>query len=272
VDFVDEEDLAGGALASRGYRVLYVTGPNIRRAAQSAIAAWVNGGGVLVTTPGAACRDEYNEPTTALDAVLGLSDRNPFRQGGQNDAVPPAGSLVVSDPRFGSGEADYHGPRQPLVPVGAAAAAVFREDGGPAVTVNDHGRGKGISFGFYPGWSYYASPDRYYRDRLPENWDRAARMYAAAPAAIAGVQKVASVTGAAAPVETVPMALGADRLVVLLSHANQDHESVTVTVPTGTGIAEVTSLMSGVRTITRSGGQVSFALPLGTVDVIRIRR
>src|SRR5262249_56743 len=79
VDFVDDTDLAQGELPRRGYTTLYLTGPNLAAAAQEQVRDWVNQGGTLVVTDGAAVADEYNTPTTILDSVLGLQPRSAAR-------------------------------------------------------------------------------------------------------------------------------------------------------------------------------------------------
>ena len=69
VDFVTENDCADGLL--KNYAALYVCGRNLERRAASAIQSWVATGGTLVATAGAARKDEFDEPLTILDPVLG---------------------------------------------------------------------------------------------------------------------------------------------------------------------------------------------------------
>ena len=68
VDFLSEAQVARGALA--GYRVCYLDGPNLTRAAATKLAAWVNAGGTLVVSAGAGARDEYNRPFTTVESLL----------------------------------------------------------------------------------------------------------------------------------------------------------------------------------------------------------
>src|SRR5262249_33217738 len=79
VDFVDDYDIASGALQQRKYTTLYVTGPNVANdenmipqppnspsnpppipSPQHQIQSWVKQGGVLAVTPGGGVADEYN--------------------------------------------------------------------------------------------------------------------------------------------------------------------------------------------------------------------
>lgn len=69
VDFVTEEDVRAGLL--KNYSVLYVCGENLQRHCVRPIKLWVNAGGRLFATAGAARKDEFDAPLTDLDEVLG---------------------------------------------------------------------------------------------------------------------------------------------------------------------------------------------------------
>ena len=77
VDFVDDTDVAAGALTKNDYYVLYVIGPNVSALAQSAVEGWINSFGShnrqLVLTLGAGTSDEYNSGTTVFDSLAGLA-------------------------------------------------------------------------------------------------------------------------------------------------------------------------------------------------------
>ena len=68
VDVVAERQIERGALDK--YRVCYLTGPNLTRAAALKLKAWVKNGGSLFLTAGAVMRDEYNRPLDVLDDLL----------------------------------------------------------------------------------------------------------------------------------------------------------------------------------------------------------
>ncbi|MGB8698545.1 MAG: hypothetical protein WCD18_03935, partial [Thermosynechococcaceae cyanobacterium] len=72
VEFVDDLDIAQGKLSQRPYTTLYLTGPNVSALAQQQLKTWVETGGTLVVMPGGGVADEYNEPSTLLDPVLGV--------------------------------------------------------------------------------------------------------------------------------------------------------------------------------------------------------
>jgi len=68
VDIVGEADVADDGLA--GYKVCYLSDPNITRAAATKLAAWVQAGGTLIMTAGAGEKDEYNRPLDTLNKLL----------------------------------------------------------------------------------------------------------------------------------------------------------------------------------------------------------
>jgi len=69
VDLVTEDDVKEGLL--KNYKVLYVCGQNLERKAGDVIKQWVTDGGILYATAGAARKDEFDEPATAFDELLG---------------------------------------------------------------------------------------------------------------------------------------------------------------------------------------------------------
>ena len=140
VDFVDETDLAQGALGPRGYTTLYVTGPNVARAAQEQIKQWVQSGGTLVVTPGGAVADEYNTPTAVLDAVLGLKNRVAVRDAAPqiSDALPMTGALTLASAKIGTGSVNLRGPVTALN-IERAAVLASLKTGGAGITANQYG-------------------------------------------------------------------------------------------------------------------------------------
>jgi hypothetical protein len=71
VDVLDDETVAAGGLA--GYEVAYLYGAQAERAMLPPLVEWVRDGGALVLGPGAASRDEYDQPIDLLDAGLGIA-------------------------------------------------------------------------------------------------------------------------------------------------------------------------------------------------------
>lgn len=181
VDFVDDQDIIDGRLASRGYSVLYITMPNIHTAAYNKIVSWVNSGGYIVATPGAGTKDEYNNATSLLEPVLGVTgraeDRTEYKSETNWRGEAYSNTLIVNDQYFGnSSSVKVKGPVFGLIASTATVVATFSASQ-KAITRNNYGSGKGFAFGFYPGWTYWLTPERYWlhwgspaATRLPTDW------------------------------------------------------------------------------------------------------
>lgn len=192
VEFVDDLAIAQGLLSNQKFATLYLTGPNVSSAAQTQIQIWVEAGGTLVVTPGGGVADEYNEPSTQLDAVLGLvpASRKAVRASAEASLYrPPTYKLHVNDPSLLSFLGSdtpvdlplrdlYQLQLQPdstlktlpgptfasLQPQDAAiAASLLPLEGSPdtpqpAMTLNRYGQGRAIAYSFFPGWQYWNTP------------------------------------------------------------------------------------------------------------------
>jgi len=167
VDALDEAMLATEDLGR--YKVIYVSGINITRAAAEKLARWVEAGGTLYTSGGGLARDEANQPLKALEPVLGLDGR---RDPEMYARVALYGATSVEP---------LTDPRQALAPVAEGAEVVAAEiggrfrpvvgrevlrpardtqvmarfaDGGAAVTRRTFGKGRAYVVGFFPGLEY----------------------------------------------------------------------------------------------------------------------
>jgi hypothetical protein len=209
VDFVDDADVVSGALTDKDndYHVLYVVGPNVSEAAQTAIDNWINTWGThnrqLVLGVGAGVADEYNNPTPKFDGLAGLyaDSRAPIRDvfPGQyplgdyhTTAAPYAASIQITDTAFyfNAKTMNIRGPFQALSPLAGAAGPSWTDQvyspANPAACVTKQYTGSGVSnfvtaFGFFPGWQYYASPDFSHTNQLPQGWSIMAREIAIMP-------------------------------------------------------------------------------------------
>ena len=161
VDIVPEHEVAEGQLAK--YRVCYLSGPNLSRAAAEKLKSWVEAGGSLWLTAGAASRDEFNRPLDTLTALLPVE----------------RGELVVHEPYQASGLFLHHLAKRDEVRIGNGAevsktvleclsvkqtlnpkpgvrSEVFAhfQDSSPAALSAAVGRGRVDVLGFLPGLSY----------------------------------------------------------------------------------------------------------------------
>ena len=96
VDMLTERDVEEGRL--RDYDALYVADPCVSSGACAAIARWVQEGGWVYGSCGAASRNEFNETTAGLADVFGLApdaetvvQRGRFDQRGGAERSPLAG-------------------------------------------------------------------------------------------------------------------------------------------------------------------------------------
>lgn len=294
VDFVDDTDLEGGELISRGYTTLYITGPNVSALAQKKALEWVqNHYGTLAVTLGAAVADEYNTPTSTLDPVLGIgelgngvgkrvAERGPWSEGG----APVTGTLAFSDsaicaplvPTFGAGQMELVGPVLPLKPEGATVVASLsmaipggKTLTGAGITAHNFGNGIAIAYGFFPGVQYGYSSDLTDPQRLPLRWDKALRDMAVAAVRLAKMPTTRPVLVSQEVVEACKLQSDQGIAVVLLNWTDEPIDSLDVTVPAVGHFQRVSSAQDGPLKSTASTVSVSGKPPVTTVTVKNMR-
>jgi len=153
VDIVPEHEVADGQLAK--YRVCYLSGPNLTRAAAAKLKAWVEAGGTLWLTAGAASRDEFNRPLDTLTALLPaergeLKTHEPYQSSGLF-----LNRLATRDTVTWNGERlEVLSVQQPQTARANATTLATFADGQPAVVAAPAGQGRIISVGFLPALSY----------------------------------------------------------------------------------------------------------------------
>ena len=153
VDIVPEHEVAEGQLAK--YRVCYLSGPNLTRAAAVKLKGWVEAGGTLWLTAGAASRDEFNRPLNTLTALL------PAERGELNTHEPYQASGLFLHHLATRDTVTWNDERLEVLSVqqrqtaraNATTLATF-VDGQPAVVAAPAGQGRIISVGFLPALSY----------------------------------------------------------------------------------------------------------------------
>ncbi|WAC20493.1 hypothetical protein OVA24_03760 [Luteolibacter sp. SL250] len=149
VDVLEERQIERGMLD--GYKVCYLAGPNLTRAAAIRLKEWVRAGGALFLSAGAASRDEFNRPMDILEEVLPAvrgepSETQVFRSSGRYlDTLRPTDTV-----RWGGGQAEVLCVKQSLsAKAGAEISATF-QDGTPAMVSG----GRVTVCGFLPALSY----------------------------------------------------------------------------------------------------------------------
>jgi hypothetical protein len=155
VDFVTEDDVKEGLLDK--YKVLYVCGQNLQRAAADKVKQWVQSGRVLYATAGAARKDEFDEPLTTLDEVLGRGAqksyerfRGPLRAKLELLFLKPLDTLKIGDSTL-----DVLASKEEFVAApGAQVLATYASDNSPAWVKNSFGKGMAFYTGALPGEAF----------------------------------------------------------------------------------------------------------------------
>ena len=153
VDFVAERQVERGGLA--GYKVCYLSGPNLTRDAAENLSAWVRSGGVLFLSAGAATRDEFNRPLGTFDSLLPASRKateelQPFLNSGAYAHILQAKDTVSAE----KCELEVLSVRQRQTPRDGAEVLAGFADGSPAIVRTEVGAGMIYSAGFLPGLDY----------------------------------------------------------------------------------------------------------------------
>jgi hypothetical protein len=276
VDFVDEKILEQGGLEKYGYKALYITGPNLSVKAQNSVIEWVKNGGTLGLLPGAAAADEYDEPADVLTSATGASPtaltRGSYPFSNEFAAIPFT-KIEIADTSAGLLDDATQMQTMPLVHLEGKALARF-SDGSAAIMETTAAAGRIVSYGYWPGCTYWASPDRCparsIRQRLPRNWSVSSRLAAILPARIANAKKYVEVS--APCVEAALLESEKGIAITLLNWTGNPLPQITVKVPDldTVKISNVKSVEQGNLQYRINGGILSVTLPLATVDVLMI--
>lgn len=274
VDFIDDFGVEEDELSTYGYKVLYVSAPNLSARAQERILRWVRAGGTLVLLPGACAADEYNQPAGILSTAIGATRAPVTREAVPHPWTAQLRTLKLIKPAadsFPVALTSTFYQTTPLTPVPGAGQAIagFSDDGSAAVVAAQVDRGRVITFGYWPGTTYWYSPDRSNPSRLPDAWSAEARAIIAMPARDANAPRHVSVSAAGVEAALLESDEGIALTLLNWFAIPQDNLIVTVHRPRRTKIAEVRSLRFGVLPYEVTAEGFRITLPrLETVDVI----
>lgn len=153
VDIVGEEDIVTDGLLD-SYKVLYVVDPNVRTSVQKCIRGWVEGGGWLRLSAGACAWNEYHEPSSVLNEVLGVGSRvaGPLEK---EVWESPGQVRLPATEVTPEGHVSVAGVHETAVPSTAEVVAKFA-DGAPAVLGSRFGKGRTMLTCFSPELGYGA--------------------------------------------------------------------------------------------------------------------
>lgn len=139
------------------YKVCYLSGPNLTRTAAAKLRTWVESGGTLWLTAGAASRDEFNRPLDTLASLLPvergeLMSPEPYNNSGKFLSYLTARDTVT----WGDEQLDVLSVKQSLKSRGSESTEVLAtfKDGQPAAISGRIGKGSVIVTGFLPALSY----------------------------------------------------------------------------------------------------------------------
>jgi len=153
VDIVSEKDVADGEL--EGYKVCYLSGPNLTGAAAESLRAWVQRGGTLWLTAGAAERDEYNRTLTTLDDML-PAKRQPSEQLQKHLSAGRSLYALKAQDRVTVGDTNMEvlSVRQRLSPRSETETLGTFDDGSAALVRGRYGSGSVYCAGLLPALAY----------------------------------------------------------------------------------------------------------------------
>jgi hypothetical protein len=148
-DVIIEEDLNAEDLAR--YRILYLGGYNLDPRHLAAIRAWVEGGGLLIGSGGAARRDLCNDLLPATVDLFGAEQRPATAP----ETASLTNALFTASDLFPSAiEITPRGLLHILKPVGSGQAVATYGGGACAAVMNTVGKGRTLLLGFHPGFTF----------------------------------------------------------------------------------------------------------------------
>ncbi len=269
VDFLCEEDIEAGRL--RDYDVLYASDPCIKQTAAKAIAAWVQKGGWLVAANAAGSRDEFNEPADTLAQVFGI-------QPGVEVTVQPGryhirgalnGMSYLDQIKPANQEESWQigalGTRVRFQPTTARVAGTF-QDGSPAYTVNEPGRGRAFYFASCPALAYIKEAN-FVPAELKEDWPASIREFINKPA-----RRTQPLVSLSHPVVEAGI-YDADQgtALILANFSYRPIEPLQVRLQVPKTVKSVHSVESGKLEFTLSAaGELRFQLPLKLTDIVLV--
>jgi len=221
------------------YKVCYLSGPNLTRAAAAKLRAWVAEGGTLWLTAGAGQRDEFNRP---LDLLGSRTRESSDRSLTTSTTAVEQGDVESLEPYMNAGKFLSHltsrdtvtwGDQQlevlsvkqsiavnqdPALATAVEVHATF-SDGSPAVVINRVGEGTVYTLGFLPALSYI-KPALLARRPLEQEAeaDRIAAEKLVAAAADQPLATSAAVSAPNAPPNASPTHASSDRDLLERSH------------------------------------------------------
>jgi hypothetical protein len=170
VDFIDEDALLNSTVMA-GYKVVFVTQPNLPKAGIQGLAAWSKAGGRLVMSGGAATADEYNVTDATLPSLTGCP-MSPFPR----RLLPPVPEARALPFAANGSVVSAAGARQPVSMYGdvneftavraeGSKTLGYFDSGGVSAVETEVGSGSIVQLAWMVGLSYLVNATQ--ADRVP---------------------------------------------------------------------------------------------------------
>lgn len=194
VDLLTDEDIADGRLGP--YKVLYVVGSEMLRAAAGPLREWVAAGGVVYATGGGGLLDEYHDELTELHDMYGIDGHELVRHGrhvrprGMLKGMKAGDTLTIKgfDGTTGEISLPAYFYRETLdAKVEDKVVGRYSGDGSAGVVVNRFGEGRTIFCGGLAGIAYVQPAVTESSEVLPTGFSEKVRELLTMPARWAGV-------------------------------------------------------------------------------------
>ena len=305
VDFLSEQHVEDDWLDA--YKVCYLSGPNLTRAAADRLKAWVERGGTLFLTAGAASRDEYNRPLSTLDPVLPIQREEmetvqPFlASGAYLHTLKPQGTAIVDGASM-----EVLSVQQKLSAKEGAIVLGRFQDGSPAFVSGDVQNGRVFYAGFLPALDYIKKAEaarrklemekqaaeplsshpappviltseeltalepktRLDRSRNPWQFPSDVRNVILTPVRAAKVTP--PLTCSVPLIDAVPMHCARGVVIPLANYTLAPIEKVDFTLRTDSPVERIETIYQGRIEFEQTGTGVAFSLPLACTDYVKI--
>lgn len=247
VDLITDEDIADGRLST--YKVLYIVGSEMLRAAAEPLMNWVKNGGLVYTTGGGGLLDEYHQRLKMLYQIYGIKEHElvrhirHIRPRQTLSEMKPYDELVTRplDETTDKITLPAYFYRETLQPESSAdIVGRYIADNSAGLIVNKFGKGRAIYCCALAGIAYLKPAITGSSQILPTNFSENVRRFITAPAIWADV--VSPVQTSDPLVETQYFCGAEGDIVVLINWRDESIENLVVRFPGKTEIRIVRSL------------------------------
>ena len=285
-DFIPEEDVEAGNLSN--YKVLYMTGAQIRPETASKIADWVKAGGTVFATAGAGSRDHYNKPLNTLNEVFGTQSQDfkveqeigttPKFEIGLLPSLDKLASVGANVPKVSF---DRLAIRESLTPTANAKVILQNAAGQPAGVLHSFGKGTAIRIAALPGIAYVSealkdfnmntADQNYSLGYLPKNFRQELRDFLIWPAQLAKATRISQSNVGTTEITRYD---GQNRAVIfVIDHTGQSHPNFTMKLNAAQGFAKAYSATGKpVSVKPGQGGVLEVSFPLNATDAVVLEK